>query len=167
MALDLGTLLAGRSPLVGRSNLEAWGRKVSGNPMPRTGCVGRALQVVADMPGTVSESARVLSTGGHFCYCVSHPMTDVGHFDGHGPKASFTVRHDYFANRRVDDSVQRNGLKMRFRGWTHSLEDYVLALERAGLKLEALREPRPSDGAPAYEGWRQVPLFLMARSVKG
>lgn len=126
-----------------------------------------SLQVVADMPGTVRESARVLNTGGHFSFCVSHPMTDVGRFDGDGPEASFMVRDDYFYNRRVDDSVQRNGLKMRFRGWTHSLEDYLMALERAGLKLEALREPWPSDGAPGYDKWRKVPLFLMARSVKG
>jgi SAM-dependent methyltransferase len=126
-----------------------------------------SLQVVADMPGTVSESARVLSTGGHFCFCVSHPVTDVGRFDGDGGEASFMFRDDYFANRRVDDSVQRNGLKMRSLGWTHSLEDYGMALERAGLKLEAIREPRPSDGPPGYERWRRVPLFLMARSVKG
>jgi SAM-dependent methyltransferase len=125
-----------------------------------------SLQVVADMAGTVSEAARVLGTGGHFCLCVSHPITDVGRFADDSAKAPFIVRDDYFANRRVDDSVERGGLKMRFRGWTHSLQDYALALEQAGLKLEAVREPRPADGAPSYERWQRVPMFLMARSVK-
>ena len=41
---------------------------------------------------------------------------------------------------------------MRSLGWTHSLEDYGMALERAGLKLEAIREPRPSDGPRAMKG---------------
>ena len=51
-----------------------------------------SLQVVADLPGTVHRSARVLNTGGHFSFCVSHPVTDVGRFDGDGPEASFMVR---------------------------------------------------------------------------
>ena len=126
-----------------------------------------SLQVVADMAGTVSETGRVLRTGGYFCFCVSHPMTDVGRFADEGPGTSFIVRDDYFASRRVDDSVERGGLKMRFRGWTYSLQDYALALEQAGLKVDALREPRPAEGAPGYEKWQRVPLFLMARSVKG
>ncbi len=126
-----------------------------------------SLQVVADMAGTVSETGRVLRTGGYFCFCVSHPMTDVGRFADDGPGTSFIVRDDYFSSRRVDDSVERGGLKMRFRGWTYSLQDYALALEQAALKVEAVREPRPAKGAPGYEKWQRVPLFLMARSVKG
>jgi ubiquinone/menaquinone biosynthesis C-methylase UbiE len=71
-----------------------------------------SLQVVADMPGTVAEAARVLGPGGHFCFCVSHPVTDVGTFDGN----DFSIRRDYFTSRRVDDAVERRGLPMTFRG---------------------------------------------------
>ena len=36
--------MPGRPPQVGRSNLEAWGQTVNGNPTPRTGCVGHGRQ---------------------------------------------------------------------------------------------------------------------------
>jgi hypothetical protein len=49
---------------------------------------------------------------------------------------------------------------MTFHGWTHSLEDYSFALERAGFYIECLREPRPDLAASSYSRWRAAPLFL-------
>jgi ubiquinone/menaquinone biosynthesis C-methylase UbiE len=121
-----------------------------------------SLQVVADMPGTVAEAARVLGPGGRFCFCVSHPMTDVGRFLGD----DFAIRQDYFTNRRVDDAVEQRGLAMTFRGWTYSLEDYAVALESAGLRIEAMREPRPSASPERFQKWQRVPLFLLVRTIK-
>jgi hypothetical protein len=46
---------------------------------------------------------------------------------------------------RVEDTVERNSLHMTFRGWTYTLEDYVLALHDAGLCIEVIREPTPSS----------------------
>ena len=37
-----------------------------------------ALQVVDDMRATVRECARLLRVGGHLCFCVAHPVTDMG-----------------------------------------------------------------------------------------
>ncbi len=125
-----------------------------------------SLQVVADMPATVREVARVLDGGGRFCVCVSHPLADVGHFLDDAPDAEFAIRGDYFVNRRVEDRVERGGLEMTFRGWTYSLEDYAQAFQDAGLRIELMREPRP-EGAPAtYDRWMRVPMFLMIRTVK-
>jgi len=124
-----------------------------------------SLQVVADMPGTVCEVARLLARGGRFCFCVAHPMTDLGRFADDSSEAPFIVRHDYFARRRVDDIVEKGGLKMRFRGWTYDLEDYAVALEQAALKVEAMREPRPAVLASS-DRWNRVPMFLMVRAVK-
>lgn len=81
-----------------------------------------SLQVVTDMPEIVAEAARVLSRGGRFCFCVAHPVTDMGRFLGDDPDASFAVRRGYFTSRRVDDTVESRGLPMRFRGWTYTLE---------------------------------------------
>ena len=53
-------------------------------------------------------------------------------------------------------AFNETALRCSSEGWTHSLEDYLMALERAGLKLEALREPWPSDGAPGYDKWRKI-----------
>lgn len=125
-----------------------------------------SLQVVPDMPGTVAEAARVLRGGGRFCFCVSHPVTDMGRFVGDDPDAIFALRQGYFTNRRVDDTVEYRGLPMTFRGWTYTLEDYAVALENVGLWIETMREPRPSGDLDRLQKWRQVPLFLLIRTIK-
>jgi hypothetical protein len=55
---------------------------------------------------------------------------------------------------------------MTFRGWTYSLEHYALALERAGFRIETMREPRPTEDAEQYTRWRGLPMFLSFRAVK-
>jgi SAM-dependent methyltransferase len=125
-----------------------------------------SLQVVNDMASTVHEAGRVLAHGGHLCICVAHPVTDLGHFLSDDADAPFAMRRHYFETRRVEDTVQRDGLSMTFRGWTYSLEHYALALEQAGFHIDSLREPRPAGATPSYERWRRVPLFLFLRAVK-
>jgi ubiquinone/menaquinone biosynthesis C-methylase UbiE len=125
-----------------------------------------SLQVVADMSGTVQETARVLGRGGRFCVCVSHPFADLGRFTSDDPNASFAIRQPYFGTQRVDDVVERDGLTMTFRGWTYTLEDYSLAFEEAGFRLEVIREPRPRADGQRYARWRRVPMFLNIRAVK-
>jgi ubiquinone/menaquinone biosynthesis C-methylase UbiE len=125
-----------------------------------------SLQVVDDMAATVCEAGRVLDRGGRLCVCVAHPVTDLGHFIGGDADARFTMRPRYFESLRVEDTVQFGGLTMTFRGWTYSLEHYALALEQAGLQIEAIREPRPIGAAERYERWRGLPLFLNLRAVK-
>jgi SAM-dependent methyltransferase len=124
------------------------------------------LQVVVDMPATVREVARVLRLGGHLCACIAHPVTDLGRFtDDAQPR--FVLRDGYFETRRVDDKVERDGKPMTFRGWTHSLEDYAIALEDAGLIIESVREPRPSGAEPTrYTRWQSLPMFMNFRAVK-
>ena len=74
------------------------------------------------------------------------------------------IRHQ--AKRSVSAVIQLGGLTMKFRGWTYALEQYSLALEQAGVRIEAVREPRPIDAAGNYERWRAVPLFPSLRAVK-
>jgi SAM-dependent methyltransferase len=125
-----------------------------------------SLQVVTDMSGTVRQAARVLTRGGRFCFCVIHPLSGVGRFADESLEAPFVVRGDYFANNRVEDTVERDGLEMTFRGWIYSLQDYAEALEAASLRIEAMREPRPSGDAPGYRRWNRIPMFLLVRAVK-
>jgi SAM-dependent methyltransferase len=124
-----------------------------------------SLQVVGDMAATVREAARVLAPGGVFCFCVAHPLSDIGgSFDDDG---WFRVREGYFVSARVDDHVRQGDHEMHFLGWTFNLEHYSHALEAAGLRIQSLREPQPVSGAPAaYDRWRAVPLFLQVRAVK-
>jgi ubiquinone/menaquinone biosynthesis C-methylase UbiE len=124
-----------------------------------------ALQVVADMRGTVRECGRVLRHGGHLCFCVAHPVTDMGHWSDETDPPTFIVRSPYFATTRVDDTVERDGLRMTFRGWTYTLEDYAFALNDAGFAIELIREPRPTSDS-RYQRWSELPLFMNVRAVK-
>lgn len=123
------------------------------------------LQVVNDLDRALTEAARVLVPGGHLCACVAHPVTDLGDVSEEHGHPRLTIREHYFEPRRVDDAVEVDGHAMTFHGWTHSLEDYSLALERAGFCLERIREPRPDLAASAYSRWRAAPLFLNFRAV--
>ena len=124
-----------------------------------------ALQVVADMWGTVRECARVLRQGGHLCFCVAHPVTDMGRWVDDVDPARFIVRSHYFETMRVEETVESEGQRMTFRGWTYTLEDYALALNDAGLAIEVIREPRPTAD-PRYLRWSELPLFMNVRAVK-
>jgi SAM-dependent methyltransferase len=125
-----------------------------------------SLQVVADMRGTVGEAARLLRPGGHFCVTVSHPAMDLGRFVPTDSGSAFAIRPSYFESRRVDDTLEMDGLSVTCHGWTYTLEDYAAAFEDAGLVVEAMREPRPAAPSANFERWRAVPLFLMARMLK-
>jgi SAM-dependent methyltransferase len=125
-----------------------------------------SLQVVRDMPATVREAARVLVPRGCLCACVIHPATDLGSFTDDNPDSPFTMRRHYFETARVEDTVHVDGLTLTCRGWTYSLEHYASALEHAGLRIEAIREPRPTEAVHRYERWRDIPLFLQFRAAK-
>ncbi len=55
-----------------------------------------ALQVVANMAQTVKDSARVLRPGGHLCFCVAHPVTDMGRWLDTQETPTFALRARYF-----------------------------------------------------------------------
>jgi len=129
-----------------------------------------ALMDIADMPGTVREAARVLEPGGRFCICVTHPLNDAGGFDGSEPDAPFTIHGLYLGRRPHEETFDRDGLRMTFRGWSYALEEYTEALEAAGFLIERLREPAAPPAAVAarasYRRWQRVPMFLHIRAVK-
>lgn len=125
-----------------------------------------SLQVVADMVATVEETARVLAAGGCLCFCVAHPVTDLGRFVTDEAGATYALRTPYFERTRVDDTVERNGLTMTFRGWTYTLEEYASALAASGLVIDAIREPRPDSSTGRHGRWTQIPLFMNVRAVK-
>lgn len=123
------------------------------------------LQVVDDLDLTLSEVARVLVPGGHLCACIAHPVTDLGDVveGSNGPR--LTIRENYLRPRRIDDEIEVDGHPMKFHGWTHSLQDYSLGLERAGFVLERLREPCPDVSDSTNRRWKAAPLFLNFRAA--
>lgn len=127
-----------------------------------------SLQNVDDLSGTIAEIGRVLVFGGSLCACIAHPMTDAGRFQGTDPSASFVINDSYYGPRRLDETVERNGLEMTFHGWMYSLEEYTRALEDSGFVLEIIREPRPTvddvTRQPRLAQWRRLPLFMFFRA---
>ena len=114
------------------------------------------LMDVDELGAAVAEAARVLAPGGRLCACVTHPLDEARAFEGQV--------HSYLESRPFETTEERDGVRMTFRGWTHSFEDYSRALESAGLVIEAVREP---PGAPELDArWRRVPMFLMLRALK-
>jgi SAM-dependent methyltransferase len=125
-----------------------------------------SLMDVADMPASIREGARVLRLNGRLCVSVTHPINDAGSFSGDDPDAVFTIEGAYFGRRRFEGTFEQDGLKMTLPGWCYPIEDYAIALEAAGLMIEALREPTPVGARPELERWRRLPMFLQLRAVK-
>jgi SAM-dependent methyltransferase len=119
-----------------------------------------SLMDVDDMPAALREAARVLEAEGRLCACVTHPLTDVGRFEGRSEDARFVIRGSLLDPGIFDETFERGDLRMRFRGHTYPLGAYFEAVEHAGLLVEAVREPR-SGGR-----WARIPSFLMFRAVR-
>jgi SAM-dependent methyltransferase len=119
---------------------------------------------VEDMPAAVAEASRVLRPGGRFCACVPHPFSDAGEFTGGAPDAPFVVEGSYLEEADYGFVSERNGIVFQFASRRFPLESYARALERAGLAIEALREP-PLPGFDRHRRTR-MPLFLHWRAVK-
>jgi SAM-dependent methyltransferase len=129
-----------------------------------------SLMDIDDMGGSVLEAARVLRPEGRFCVCVTHPLADAGRFSGRDPESPFVVTGSYFGRRRFEETFERGGMRMTFRGWCYPLEEYAGAFEEAGFVIEALREPKQRDEAvasdPAEARWQRLPMFLFVRLRK-
>lgn len=123
-----------------------------------------SLMDMDDMPAVVEEVARVLRPGDAFCICITHPFIDAGDFEGDGDDAPFRLRDRYFGSRPLVAEEHRQGLRMRFRGWSHALQEYFTALGGAGFVVELLREPVPTAPFPDDERWHRYPMFLHLRA---
>jgi SAM-dependent methyltransferase len=130
-----------------------------------------SLMDVDDMDASVREAARVLRPGGAFCVCVTHPIADAGQFASRDGNAPFIIEGTYLGERRwFDLQIERDGMRMHFKGWAYSLEAYFIALENAGFAVQAVREPVVPDAAvgriPSEHRWRRIPNFLMWRAIR-
>jgi SAM-dependent methyltransferase len=126
------------------------------------------LMDVEDVPAAVAEMARVLRRPrGELVVSLVHPFADRGRFEGNVSEAPFVLTGSYFGRQRFETTFARDGLRMRFAGWSQPLEAYVDALARAGLAITALREPGP-DAPRGLAGpmrpWARWPLFLWLKA---
>jgi SAM-dependent methyltransferase len=128
-----------------------------------------SLQDIDDMPAAIQEAARVLQPGGRFCLAIVHPMNSAGSFEEETADAHFVIKGDYLGAFHYADAVERDGLTMTFNSLHRPLEAYFMALEKAGLLVESLREPSLPDHAIAAGSgrrWQRIPYFLHLRTVR-
>jgi ubiquinone/menaquinone biosynthesis C-methylase UbiE len=119
-----------------------------------------SLMDVADMPCAVAEAARVLVPGGQLVACVTHPMRARGSWEPRRDGDVYVIERTYFEPYAYTFHAARGELEFTFESRTYPLSDYASALERAGLVIEALREP---EGVDAHD--RFIPEFLMFRAA--
>ncbi|MCP9487405.1 MAG: class I SAM-dependent methyltransferase [Gaiellaceae bacterium MAG52_C11] len=128
-----------------------------------------SLHDMDEPAAAVREIARVLSRDGRFCLALEHPIASSGRFASRDATASF-VTDSYLGRHRRDDVHERDGIRTVFAKQTGPLEWYTRMLEKAGLLIEAIREPAPTDDHVADRApmsrWMRLPLFLHVRAVK-
>jgi SAM-dependent methyltransferase len=114
------------------------------------------LHDMDDAEGALREAARVLAPGGRLCAALVHPMN------------SASIVGAYFPQRRYADFHERDAVSLTFHSIHRSLQDVCAAFERAGLLIEALREPVAVDAAvadhPDLARTRERPAFLHLRA---
>lgn len=124
------------------------------------------LMDVDDVPVAVKEMRRVLRPSGTLFVSIVHPFADRGHFDRERPDTPFVVDGTYFGREHFEGAEERDGLRMRFAGWSQPLQNYIAALEGAGLAVTSLVEPTPDTGPQwaALRNWDRIPLFLWLKA---
>ena len=126
-----------------------------------------SLQNVLDLHASTREAARILTPGGLLCICMTHPMTDAGHFETSEPDAPLVVDTPYLDPRWLQDTCVRDGLEMTFGGPAYPLEAYARALEDTGFVIEAIREPKmASRRKQADTRWQRIPMFMFLRAAR-
>jgi malonyl-CoA O-methyltransferase len=93
---------------------------------------------IADIDAWVAEAGRLLARHGHLVYSDFHPAWAESGW------------------RRTFRSVAGDQIELRY--YSHSLSQHLAALERAGLEVRIIREPRV-DG-------RHAPVIVLFHAVK-
>jgi SAM-dependent methyltransferase len=119
-----------------------------------------SLMNMDDMPGVVSEIARVLRPEGCFCFSVLHPINSWG-----------DAGAGYFETVRYTEELERDGARIILHDTHRPVGDYFGALQDAGFLVERVVEPVPNDAYvaafPEVVRWRERPGFLHVRALLG
>lgn len=128
------------------------------------------MQDVDDLPASIDEIQRVLKPGGACCIAVLHPFDTAGQFAGDGPDAEFRLSAPYPVPTRYEEAVESHGIQMVFRGWHRPMATYLNVVIRAGLLIEEVREPTPTDAVarahPRLTRQQRMPAWLHLRLRK-
>ncbi len=140
-----------------------------------------ALMDGPDFPRAISEIARVVRPGGLVAYSIIHPCFATRGFgwinDEDGRAIKFTVANYFDEDNWIDlwkfgqapNAAEVDNFAVpRF---DRTLSHYINSTIAAGLRLDAINEPRLPESAaekfPSFRKWREhIPLFLHVRARK-
>lgn len=126
-----------------------------------------SLHDIEEMDLAVNEIARILEPGGKLCFAIVHPINSAGKFERRAADAPFVIKGNYLRPFYYSDTIQRDGLTVKVHSKHRPIEAYFVALEAAGLLVEALRETHIPDNSLTDEAsrrWQRLPLFLHVRA---
>ena len=120
------------------------------------------LEYVEEWRGTFAEFHRVLRTGGHLVFSVTHPLFDYLYFKSVA----------YFRTEPVSAEWRGFGSqRVRMPSFRRSLEETINPLLEAGFRLERILEPKVTEelreaDPKHYEELSRQPCFLCVRARK-
>ena len=119
-----------------------------------------ALHYVADLDAVMGGIARALVPGGRVVFSVEHPIITSCARGWTQPQRQDWVVDDYF----VTGPRQTSWLGGEVVRYHRTVEEYVIALQAAGLTLDSLRKSRPERERftveAEYTRRLRIPLFL-------
>jgi SAM-dependent methyltransferase len=150
--------LSGTGGLVDRANLETW-------EPPREAfelVVSRlAFHYLIELEAVLVRAYQALVPGGRIVFSVEHPVITSCEraWQGQGLRQDWIVDNYFESGVRVTHWLGSQVIKVH-----RTVEDYFLALQRAGFVVESLRESRPQraqfSSAETYQRRMRIPLFL-------
>lgn len=124
------------------------------------------LQDVDDVDNAIREAARVMGSGGRFCFAFTHPVQSMAEY----ADVPAELVHPYFVPRRISDTIRREDHSITFNMEHRPLERYAKALEDGGFLIETLREPMPDPEYlaqyPRAERWTRIPWAIFGRAIR-
>jgi SAM-dependent methyltransferase len=124
-----------------------------------------SLQTIDDMPGALTEIARVLEDGKKLTLAIVHPMYSGGRFFKTGDSSvDFVIEQSYFESGNRVRRSGRNGKEVIIHGRHRPLQAYVTALIRVGFSIEELHEVTEED---QDDPRHRIPMFLDILATRG
>lgn len=130
-----------------------------------------SIQDINPLSNAIAETARLLRPGGRLALVMLHPCFRIPRQSGWGWDEGRGLKY-----RRLDSYLSPLAVPMQeheqgtTRSYHRPLEDYVAALNAAGMALTQIREvadsPAERDSRADRRAAREFPLFLGVRAEK-
>lgn len=151
--------LAGTAGQIIHASMESWEYPVNQFDL----VISRmALHYIEDLPSLFAKVYQALTTGGRFVFSVEHPViTSCSNARpaGEGKRQGWIVDDYFTTGPRLVKWLGGEVVKVH-----HTVEEYFIALQRAGFVVTALRESRPQrilfTDENEYARRQRIPLML-------